>query len=380
MPSAPHPALLPRPAWYAVLALLLAGCSRSGAPPAPPPVPVRVATVERRDMPVDVDAIGTVVPVAYVTVRSRVDGTIAAALVRDGQDVEAGTPLFELDSRPLEAALAQSRANLQRARSQADHSRADAERQEKLLAAGVTSREAYDTAQTQARVDAQAADAGEAAVRTAELDLGYAHIRAPIPGRAGSLLVHEGDVVKANETALIEINQLTPIDVRFTVPEQRLPAVQAALAAGPVPVTAQPGGSDQPPAQGELHFVDNAVDTTTGTIALKARFANQGHRLWPGQFVDVVMQVGQRPDAIVVPEQAIQAGQDGPIAFVIDAHDHAQLRSVGVDFSRGGRTVVTSGLAPGERVVIDGQIRLSPDAPVRVEKGPAEVADRDGPS
>lgn len=368
------PALRSPLAALALLGLLAPGCSRPEAAPAPAPVPVRVATVERRDVPIEVDAIGTVTPVSQVTVRSRVEGAVASVAVREGQQVEPGDLLFTLDPRPFEAALAQARANLARARAQAEKSRADLARQSKLLAAGVVSRQAYDSFRTQSRADAKVVDADEAAVRASKLDLGYTRILAPIRGRAGSLLVHEGDAVKANETALIELNQIAPIDVRFTVPETELPAIQAAIAAGAVPVHARPGGSAAPAAAGTLHFVDNTVDPATGTIALKARFDNEDLHLWPGQFVDVVVRLGERRNATVVPEQAVQPGQDGPIAFVVDPHDHAQVRKVGVDFSRGGETVVTRGLEPGERVVVDGQLRLHPDAVVQVEEGPAELA------
>ena len=184
-------------------------------------------------------------------------------------------------------------------------------------------------------------------MRKAELDLEHTRIDAPIGGRIGGLLVHEGDVVKANETTLVTLNQIAPIDVRFTVPEQQLPAVQAALAAGTVPVTAHPGGSPEPPETGQLVFVDNAVDRTTGTIALKGRFENAQRHLWPGEYVDVVMQIGTRVDAVVVPERAVQAGQDGDIVFVVGADDKAQVRKVRVDLTHRGSTVIAEGIEPG---------------------------------
>ena len=238
----------------------------------------------------------------------------------------------------------------------------------------MASQQVLDTVRTQASVDAGAVRAGEATVRKAELDLEHTRIDAPIGGRIGGLLVHEGDVVKANETTLVTLNQIAPIDVRFTVPEQRLPAVQAALAAGTVPVTAHPGGSPEPPETGQLVFVDNAVDRTTGTIALKGRFENAQRHLWPGQYVDVVMQIGTRVDAVVVPEQAVQAGQDGDIVFVVGADDKAQVRKVRVDLTHRGSTVIAEGIEPGERVVVDGQLRLSPGAVVTVDEAPARVA------
>jgi multidrug efflux system membrane fusion protein len=288
--------------------------------------------------------------------------------------VRPGDLLFTIDPRPFEAALAQAQANLARDRAQAQRSRVDAERQTKLFSEGVASQQVVDTVRTQASVDAGAVRAGEAQVRKAELDLEYTRIEAPIGGRIGSLLVHEGDVVKANDTTLVTLNQIAPIDVRFTVPEQQLPAVQAALAAGPVPVSARPGGSSEPPERGELGFVDNAVDRTTGTIALKARFDNADRHLWPGQYVDVVMQIGTRENAVVVPEQAVQAGQDGSLVFVVGADGKAQVRQVRVDLTRRGTTVIAEGVAPGERVVVDGQLRLSPGSAVTIEQTPPRVA------
>jgi multidrug efflux system membrane fusion protein len=325
-------------------------------------------------VPVELDAIGTVTPVADVAVKSQIEGAIAEVHFREGQEVKPGDPLFTLDPRSFEAALAQAQANLARDRAQAERSRVDAERQTKLFAEGVASKQVLDTVRTQANVDAGAVRAGEAAVRKAELDLEHTRIAAPIGGRVGSLLVHEGDVVKADDTELVTLNQIAPIDVRFTVPEQQLPAVQGALAAGPVPVTAHPGGSAEPPETGQVVFVDNAVDRTTGTIALKARFENAQRHLWPGQYVDVVMRIGTRADAVVVPEQAVQAGQDGALVFVVGAGDKAEVRKVRVDLTHRGQTVIAEGVAPGERVVVDGQLRLSPGAAVTVDEAPARVA------
>jgi multidrug efflux system membrane fusion protein len=335
---------------------------------------VRIALAERRSVPVELDAIGTVTPVADVAVKSQIEGKIAQVHFREGQEVKPGDALFTIDPRSFEAALAQAQANLTRDRAQAERSRVDAERQAKLFAQGVASQQVVDTVRTQANVDAGAVRAGEAAVRGAELDLEHTRIDAPIGGRVGSLLVHEGDVVKANDTELVALNQIAPIDVRFTVPEQQLPAVQAALAAGAVPVAARPGGSAGAPETGQLVFVDNAVDRTTGTIALKARFENAERHLWPGQYVDVVMQIGTRADAVVVPEQAVQAGQDGALVFVIGADDKAQVRKVRVDLTHRGQSVIAEGIEPGDRVVVDGQLRLSPGAAVTVEEAPARVA------
>lgn len=351
-----------------------AGCSREEGPPAGAPVHVRIAVAEPKTVPIELDAIGTVTPVADVIVKPQIEGSIAGIHFVEGQEVKPGDALFTIDPRPFEASVAQAQANLARDRAQAERSRVDAERQGKLLAEGIASQQVVDTFRTQASVAQGAVRAGEAVLRKAELDLEYTRIVAPIAGRLGSLLVHEGDVVKANETSLVTLNQIAPTDVRFTVPEQELPAVQQALAAGPIGVSAHPGGSADPPETGTLDFVDNSVDRTTGTIALKARFENSERRLWPGQYVDVVMRIGARIDAVVVPEQAVQAGQDGALVFVVDDQDRAQVRKVRVDFSRRGDSVIAEGVALGERVVIDGQLQLSPGVTVKVDPSPPRIA------
>ena len=360
-------------------AAALQGCSRSEGPPTPPPVPVRVAVAERRSVPIELDAIGIVTPVADVLVKPRIDGAIAKVHFVEGQEVKVGDPLFTIDPRPFEAALEQAKANLARDRAQSERSRVDTERQAQLFSQGATSQQTLDTFGTQARVAAGGERAGEATVRKAELDLEHTRIVAPIAGRLGTLLAHEGDVVKANETQLVTLNQIAPIDVRFTVPEQQLPDVQAALAAGPLRVSAHAGGSSAAPETGELVFIDNSIDRATGTIALKGRFENAERRLWPGQYVDVVLHVGERNDAIVVPDQAVQAGQDSQLVFVVDDQEKAQVRRVHVDFARGGSTVLLDGVTPGERVVTDGQLRLAPGAPVRIDAAPVPVAGQPEP-
>jgi len=354
--------------------LLALACSRAEAPPAPPPVPVRVATAERRPVAIEQDAIGTVTPVAQVEIKAQVEGPVAEIQVADGQQVAAGDLLFTIDPAPFAAALEQARAELARSRAAAESSRTARARQEQLFAEGVASQQVLDDARTRTRVDLGSVRAGEAAEQRAKLDLEHTRIRAPIAGRLGALLVHLGTIVTPDDTVLVTINQITPIDVLFTVPESHLPEVQAAFAAGEVPVLARPGGSGDEPERGVLGFLDNQVDRSTGTIALKARFENADRRLWPGQYVDVVMRVGERADALVVPEQAVQAGQDGDLVFVVDEQGHAQVRPVTVDFRRGGSAVLASGLGGGERVVVDGQLRLAPGAAVEVEAEPAHVA------
>jgi len=339
---------------------------RQAPPPKPPPPPVRVAAAALKTVPIELSAVGIVDPVSTVEVKSQVEGSVAKVHFAEGQEVQAGDPLFTIDPRPFEAALAQARANLARDAAQASLARAEAERQAKLFNQGVASKQQFDTYRTRADVDAGAARAGEASVRKAELDLEHTLLRAPLRGRAGSLNVHEGSVAKPNDTVLVTLRQIAPIDVRFSIPEQQLPSVQKAMAEGALQVTAHAEGSPDAPEVGRLVFVDNTVDRTTGTISLKGRFANDAARLWPGQFVDVTLRLGQRESALVIPDHAVSPGQSGDLVYVIDESSNAQPRKVKVAFSRGGESVIDEGLAPGDRVVVDGQLRLAPGIAVEV--------------
>jgi multidrug efflux system membrane fusion protein len=362
----------------AVAGLFGAGCEKAEAPKPPPP-PVRVAVAAVKDMPIELRAVGIVDPVATVDVRSQIEGAVAKVHFKEGQEVQAGEPLFTIDPRPFEAALAQARANLTRDAAQAELARAQAERQAKLFQQGVASKQQFDTYRTQADVDAGAARAGEAAVRKAELDLEYTQIVAPMRGRTGTLGVHVGSVLSANSTVLVTVRQIAPIDVRFSVPEQQLPAVQEAMSQGSLRVTAHAEGSHDEPDVGRLVFVDNAVDRTTGTISLKGRFENDPPRLWPGQFVDVGLRLGERANAVVIPEHAVQPGQDGGLVYVIDDASKAQPRKVRVAFSRAGESVIEEGLAAGERVVVDGQLRLAPGIAVEIQNEGARTAEAGRP-
>ena len=360
------------------LALVLGGveaCSRGAAPPAAPPVPVRVALAERRSVPVELDAIGTVTPVADVAVKSQLEGAIAKVHFSEGQEVKPGDPLFTIDPRSFDAALAQAQANLTRDRAQAERSRVDAERQAKLFSQGVASQQVLDTVRTQASVDAGAVRAGEATVRKAELDLEHTRIDAPIGGRIGGLLVHEGDVVKANETTLVTLNQIAPIDVRFTVPEQQLPAVQAALAAGTVPVTAHPGGSPAAArdraarVRRQRRRPHHRHDRAQGALRERtaAPLAGRSTSTWS-------CRSGRGSTPSWCPSRRCRPARTATLVFVVGADDKAQVRKVRVDLTHRGSTVIAEGIEPGERVVVDGQLRLSPGAAVTVDEAPARVA------
>jgi multidrug efflux system membrane fusion protein len=348
-----------------LLALAALAC-REAAPPQPPPPPVRVAVAAQKTVPLDLRAVGIVDPVSTVEVKSQVEGSVSKVHFTEGQEVRAGDPLFTIDPRPFEAALAQARANLTRDAAQASLARAEAERQSKLFGQGVASKQQFDSYRTRADVDAGSARAGEATVRKAELDLEHTLIRSPLRGRTGSLNVHEGSVAKPNDTTLVIVRQIAPIDVRFSIPEQQLPGVQKAMAEGVLQVTAHAEGSPDAPDVGQLVFVDNTVDRTTGTISLKGRFENDPARLWPGQFVDVALRLGVRENALVIPDHAVAPGQAGDLVYVVDEASKVQARSVKVAFSHDGESVIDAGLAPGDRVVVDGQLRLAPGIAVEV--------------
>ena len=315
--------------------------------------------------PVQVSAIGTVQSIATVIIKSRVDGQIADVHFEEGQDVKEGDLLFTLDNRSFQAQLAQAEAVLQRDRAQLERAQLELKRQTELADRGVASAQKLEDAQMAEKVLQAAIRASEAAAENARVNLSYTTIRSPITGRTGSVILKRGNVVKSNDTTtnavpLVTITQLRPIYVSFTIPERHLPDIRAALADSerlPAVVT-MPSQPDKP-ITGMLTFVDNQVDAATGTIALKATFANDDIRLWPGQFVNVNLTLGIQAHAVVVPSPTIQIGQNGPYVFVIKEDSSVELRLVRIDRTVGNRTVVASGLNAGERVVVDGQLRLN---------------------
>jgi multidrug efflux system membrane fusion protein len=315
--------------------------------------------------PIQVSAIGTVQSIATVIIKSRVDGQIADVHFEEGQDVKEGDLLFTLDNRSFQAQLAQAEAVLQRDRAQLERAQLELKRQTELADRGVASAQKLEDAQMAEKVLQAAIRASEAAAENARVNLSYTTIRSPITGRTGSVILKRGNVVKSNDTTtnavpLVTITQLRPIYVSFTIPERHLPDIRAALADSerlPAVVT-MPSQPDKP-ITGMLTFVDNQVDAATGTIALKATFANDDIRLWPGQFVNVNLTLGIQAHAVVVPSPTIQIGQNGPYVFVIKEDSTVELRLVRIDRTVGNRTVVASGLDAGERVVVDGQLRLN---------------------
>jgi multidrug efflux system membrane fusion protein len=362
------PQLLAALAYLATL-FAAAGCSKpQQAQAGPPVVPVSLATVEKKSMPVELAAIGNVEAYSTVSIKAQVSGVVTAVHFQEGDFVRRGQLLFTIDPRPFQAALQQAQANLARDTALAENAHLQAARYEKLLAEGVASSQQND----QFRSDAAALDAAvradRAAAEKAQLDLEYCTINSPIDGRTGYLMVHAGNLTKANDVPiLVVINQLNPIYVNFAVPEQYLASVKKYMAATKLTVRAAvPDGLDRPE-EGTLTFVDNTVDTTTGTIHLKATFANQQRRLWPGQYVKVVLTLSREPNAVVIPSQAVQSGQNGDYVFVVKSDNTVDSRQVVIGRMVGGETVIEKGLQPGEIVVTDGQLRLVPGSKIKAK-------------
>jgi membrane fusion protein, multidrug efflux system len=402
------------------------------AAPASEAVPVSVATAVTKSVPVQVLANGTVQAMATVTINSQVDGQISAIHFTEGQDVKQGDLLFTLDRRPFEATLRQAQANLRRDTAQAQqadaavaqaraaerqaqanltrdtaqlaNANAEVRRYKSLIDDGAISQEQYEQIRTaalameatveadraaitnatavigaaQAAVEnAQAAiQADQAVVENAGIQLGYTTIDAPMPGRTGSLLAHVGSAVKARDAAspLVVINQIHPTYVAFSVPEQYLAEIRKYRAIGSLQAHALIPGQETTPARGELGFINNTVDPATGTIQLKATFPNTDDRLWPGQFVNVALTLVTVPNAVVVPTQAIQTGQHGPYVFVVQADHTVQSRSVMPGRVLDTETIVETGVAVGDRVVTEGQVRLVPGAKVAINSSAASAA------
>lgn len=355
---------------------LMPGCSSQKAQSAPSiAVPVVVAPAIEKTVPVELRAIGNVQAYNTVQVKTQVPGELTGVFFKEGDDVQRGQLLFTLDPRPLESDLKRLQATMARDQAEAANARAQATRYAKLMEEGVVAREQYDQYRTQAEAMEAAAQADKSAVETARLQLAYTKIFAPLSGRTGSLLVHRGNIVKENDdkSVLVAINQLTPIYVEFAVPERYLPQVKAQTSAGKLKVQAVAPG-ETTPEEGTLTFVDNTVDPTTGTIRMKGTFANPSRRLWPGQFVDVVLRLSERPNAVLVPTPAVQTGQLGQFVFVIKSDMTAEQRPVKAGEAVEGSTIIEQGVQPGERVVTDGQLRLVPGSRVEIRQAGASPA------
>ena len=338
------------------------GCSRGDAAKGAAAVPVLTARAVAKNMPVLVDPppVGHVLPVLSVTIRPQIGGAISAVHFQEGQEVKKGDLLFTIDPRPAQAALAHDKAQLVNAQIQFD-------RAQKLFADKLISQDEFDTSKS-------ARDTLVATVQSDELNLAYCEIRSPIDGRTGGLQFHEGNVVKSPDDVLLTINQIHPIYAAFAVPERYLPEIQRQMRGRTLAVTASFENMAGDPPQGELSFVDNAVDVATGTILLKATFPNRRGELWPGQFVQVSLQLDELTNAVVVPSQTVQNGQNGQFVFVVKTDKTVERRAVKISVAVSGETVIASGVSAGETVVTDGQLRLAPGVAISDKNQPAASA------
>jgi multidrug efflux system membrane fusion protein len=371
------PCLRPRSLWRGcctvLLATSIAACSGEspqthGKKANGEAVPVVTAAVQRKAVPVQLHAIGNVEAYANVAVKALVDGQITQVHFREGQDVTAGALLFQLDPRAHQAQLNQAQATLLRDRAVMANAQAKERRYKELLAKQFVSPDMYAQISTDFDTAKATVAADEAAVRNAEVQLGYTSIRSPISGRTGTILIQRGNLVKANDTnPLVVINQISPIYVGFTVPESSLARIRQSMHEGIAQVDARVPDSGAAAVSGKLVFIDNAVNTATGTVKLKAEFLNAERNLWPGQFVTVNLTLYRQEGAIVVPSQAVQVGPQGQYVFVVKPDRTAEVRKVVVDRTDGPDTVIARGLNPGEQVVVLGQLRLKPGTKVVVK-------------
>ncbi len=348
------------------------GGGRSGGQQAA--VPVTTASVVQKSMPVEITVIGTTEPYSTVAVHSQITGELTSVNFKEGDDVKKGQVLFTLDRRPLEAAVDQAQANLAKDQAQATNARSQSTRYQDLLKRGIATHEQSDQMiSNAAALDATVA-ADRAALESAKVQLAYATITAPLSGRTGALMVHAGNLVRAADAiALVIINQVAPIYVSFGIPEAQLPELKRYMARERIGVQAVPPNDQGAPSTGVISFIDNTVDPTTGTIKIKGTFPNQDHRLWPGQFVNVVVQLTTQANAIVVPAAAVQTGQQGSYVFVVKDDKTVDMRTVQVERVANSEAVIKDGLKTGETIVTDGQLLLVPGSRISVKNADTKV-------
>jgi multidrug efflux system membrane fusion protein len=361
-------------------AVAAAACSGGEAAPSTPPggggrggaaaqvVPVTAAPVVQKSVPLSVQGIGTVIAASTVVVRAQVTGELTSVNFIEGDEVQQGQVIVTIDKRPLEAALQQSQAALDRDVAQAANARAQAARYQDLLQRGIATKEQVDQILANAAALEATVALDRANVENARVQLQYATIRAPLTGKTGLLQVHPGNLVRATDTTpIVTINKITPVYVSFSVPEAMLPDLKRYMARGKLSVTALPPNDTGAPATGLINFIDNAVDPTTGQIKVKGTFPNTDRHLWPGQYVNVSVTLSTEPNAIIVPSLAVQTGQQGTYVFVVKPDQTVDLRAVNVERTAGDQSVIKTGLKPGEIVVTDGQLRLNAGTKVSVK-------------
>jgi membrane fusion protein, multidrug efflux system len=345
--------------------LLCAACTtKKEKPKAKAAVPVKVAQVQLKDVPLQVKAIGNIEAYTNVAIKSQVSGQIARVHFREGSDVEKGALLISIDPGPFQATLSQCEAALAKDQAQARFAREQASRYEGLLKEGIVTHDQYDLLQSNAESLTATLAADRASIKNARIQLGYCTIRSPISGRTGTIAMQTGNLVKANDLPIVAVNQLSPIYATFSIPEKRLAEVKRAMAGNELKIEAlipnEPGSTEI----GTISFLDNAVNSATGSIKLKGVFANKSRKLWPGQFTDVILTLGIRKNAVVVPTNAIQTSQQGQFVYVVKADKTVEMRQITSAIAVGEDTIIEKGLAAGETVVTDGQLRLTPGAVV----------------
>jgi multidrug efflux system membrane fusion protein len=357
------------PVLAVVAAMLVNGCSGGAKKGAGAGAPVLVAQAVETNVPVLINPppVGHVMAYSTVTIRPQVGGVISQVHFQEGQEVKKDDRLFTIDPRPTQAALDTARAALARDQAQLENAKIQFDREQKLFDQKLVSQDEFDTSKASLDALTGTVAADQAAITNAELNLEYTEIRAPFDGRTGSLQFHEGNVVKSPDDTLLTINQIHPIYVAFAIPEQYLSEIKREMRQKTLKVQATYQNMDVPAPEGELTFIDNSVDPTTGTIQLRATFPNEDGTLWPGQFVQVALTLSDLTNAIVVPSQTVQTGQNGQFVYIVKPDQTAEERPVTIGITYQGETVVQSGLKAGETVVTDGQLRLEPGTKVNIK-------------
>lgn len=353
-----------------VIAVLAAGCGRTQPPPQNA-VPVTVGKAESRNMPIQVEAVGNVEAFNSVIIVPQVTGRVLSLHFQQGQDVRAGDLLITIDPTPFQQKLAQAQAQLAHDTEQAAFATASARRYDELFRRGAVSRQDFEQQNTASNTQAATVQQSQAAVENARIDLNNCYIRSPIDGRTGAFLANLGSLATMNATQLVVVNQIEPIFVKFTVPEKYLPAITTAQKTVPLQVTATIADSGLSVADGVLTFIDNTVDTASGVVQMKAQFPNTTRQLWPGQFIRVILKLGEQPDAVVVPSEAVMSGQKGTYVFVAKDDMTVEARQVTRDRTIGNMAVITKGLSAGETVITDGQVNLRPGSTISIKEAPA---------
>jgi multidrug efflux system membrane fusion protein len=354
---------------------MAAGCAKQqAAPPPTPVVSVVVGKVTQDTVPVQITAIGNVEPFSTVAIKAQVSGELVGVHFGEGEFVHKGQLLLEIDPRPYQAVLAQAQAALARDKAVAANNRAQALRMAKLLDAGIVPTQEAEGVTSTADASDAVVNADEATIQTAQINLEFCKIYSPIDGRTGILALKAGNLVKAEDIPILVINQLDPIFVNFTVPQQYLPDIKKYMAQGTLRVSAIVPNDAGPPMQGALTFVDNSVDATTGTIHLRATFANAQNRLWPGLYVNIILTLSQQANATVVPAHAVVPGQNGQLVYVVKGDSTVEARTVVSNRTIQDEAVIDKGLRPGESIVVDGQALLVPGSKISVKNPSKEIA------